>query len=489
MAGGKSKKTRKEKESVATDWLGWEYDHDKGCYVNSKINSDGEVETMDGGRCPPPPPAVQPVGLEEGMGQISLSPHELEAEGHEDAAQEEQMLPSLSDIEFQSPQPSNGRSASYPLYSSSPISSPYSQRPNGDYSKMFTAAAPNPEDQTYDPNAPGIGMATSENIAPQGSASAPYSVRYGSPQSGAAFPQAPAGMHHNSIRYAPNTIFETGNMAGNFATQSHVSTSLPTSSNFRGRVPTGPANSSQRSRRGGRGQGSGTNNSVIKAQDTMTDFLPKRKLWEGRVHDSGKFRRGCVFKVVWTEPNGQGNGRERGNNSNFSLVSQTKFAAELAYTSIRRFVVCKVQEGHSLCLPILTYGRQATTKHGVKPNHHAIIYTVRSSNGHRSSRQPPQEIEGEDPLLNAPIRVDPTEPRHQLDVTSRINYAKVYTVEHNVKVCFTGKIHKNSHEEFKATFSRIFSDSDSPPGDRMNEGDDEEEEKEDIHPNNRRYGY
>lgn len=77
-----------------------------------------------------------------------------------------------------------------------------------------------------------------------------------------------------------------------------------------------------------------------------------------------------------------------------------------------------------------------------------------------------------------PICVEPTEPRHRLDVTSRLNYAKVYTVEHNVKVCFIGKIHKDSYQVFKATFDRIFN------GDAMNEDDEEV-----VHPSNKKYKY
>ncbi|ELR07572.1 hypothetical protein VC83_06049 [Pseudogymnoascus destructans] len=477
MGKDKSKKSRTSRTRTAsTGWLGWQYDYDKGCYVNSRF-TDGELETMDGGLCDPP--EAQPVGLEERMAQTSLSPDEPEAEGDEDAAQEEHMLPSSSDIESQSPQLSNGRSASYLLYSSSPNSSPYPQRPNGDHSSMFTATAPGPEAQTYDPNASEIGMALSENIAPQGHTYPAYSVAsYGKPRSGTALSQNSAGSYYGSTKYRPSTIYE----AGNPATQSYASTAQPTNSNARGRVPTGPANNSHRSRRGC-GNGSDTNSGRIKAKDTMTDSLPQLKLWEEfKCHGSKRFQRGCVFKVVWTEPDGNGNGRERGNISNLSLVSQTRYAAELAYTSIRRFVVCRVQEGHSICLPILTYGRRATTKPGVKPEHHAIIYTVKSS---KNPRNPPREIEGEDPLLNTPIRVDPTAPQHVLERESRLNYAKLYTVEHNVKVCFIGKIHKDSHEEFKATFNRIFGDADSPVGGRMNE----EEEEEGLHPNNMGYHY
>jgi hypothetical protein len=46
--------------------------------------------------------------------------------------------------------------------------------------------------------------------------------------------------------------------------------------------------------------------------------------------------------------------------------------------------------------------------------------------------------------------------RERLRPESRINYAKVYTVEHNVKVCFIGEIHKDSEAIFFADFKRTF---------------------------------
>jgi hypothetical protein len=100
--------------------------------------------------------------------------------------------------------------------------------------------------------------------------------------------------------------------------------------------------------------------------------------------------------------------------------------------------------------PILTYGRQGTSKLGVKPEHHAILYTA-TNNTHK----PPSELPGEHMLPNTPIRIEPLTPRHILDSTSRLNYAKTYTVEHNVKVCFIGKVHKNSRTAFIDDYRKI----------------------------------
>ncbi len=46
-------------------------------------------------------------------------------------------------------------------------------------------------------------------------------------------------------------------------------------------------------------------------------------------------------------------------------------------------------------------------------------------------------------LTKKGIRVKMFSPKDKLDITSRINYAKVYTIEYNVKVHFIGKVDSN----------------------------------------------
>ena len=95
----------------------------------------------------------------------------------------------------------------------------------------------------------------------------------------------------------------------------------------------------------------------------------------------------------------------------------------------------------------MTYGGQGTAKSGVKREYHAIIFT-----GERA----PKELKDEKKLSKKPIRVISDSPRHKLAVESRVNYSKLYTVEHNVKVCFIGKIHPDSEAIFYADFKRTF---------------------------------
>jgi hypothetical protein len=93
----------------------------------------------------------------------------------------------------------------------------------------------------------------------------------------------------------------------------------------------------------------------------------------------------------------------------------------------------------------LTYGSQGTNKPGVKAEYHAMIYT---------GREVPNPLWGEQ-LVKRAVRMELSSPEEKLDPTSRVNYAKVYTIEHNVRVCFIGKIHADSRATFETDFRAI----------------------------------
>jgi hypothetical protein len=74
----------------------------------------------------------------------------------------------------------------------------------------------------------------------------------------------------------------------------------------------------------------------------------------------------------------------------------------------------------------LTYSGQGLNKRGVHAEHHAIIYSGKKPVAFRGEK--------EKGLQKRSIKVTPDNPRHKLDDASRLNYAKTYTVEYNVKV-------------------------------------------------------
>ena len=127
--------------------------------------------------------------------------------------------------------------------------------------------------------------------------------------------------------------------------------------------------------------------------------------------------------------------------------------------------VCKFHLAKSTLIwrfdrPILTYGGQGTAKSGVKPQDHAIVYTSDKGQKRRKEEKdiPPEELEGEEKLIKKPIRINPLTPRDNLHPASRLNYAKIYTVEYNVKVAFVGTLHEKSVKYFKRDFNNTHAD-------------------------------
>jgi hypothetical protein len=71
------------------------------------------------------------------------------------------------------------------------------------------------------------------------------------------------------------------------------------------------------------------------------------------IHPSRDFQFGRVFKILWTEPKGQGLNDGYGTDSERATLP-TKFGEDV-YTTIRRFVVVKPAKGHCLCLCVISF--------------------------------------------------------------------------------------------------------------------------------------
>lgn len=145
---------------------------------------------------------------------------------------------------------------------------------------------------------------------------------------------------------------------------------------------------------------------------------------------SSRFQPGEVFKVLWADPRGDG------------VVQTTEYTqlknvyGELFYVSIRRFVIIATDEGNSTCVPILTYRKQGCAKPGVKPKVHGMIY---GSN----EKKPPKPPKDEPILGFPPVRMTIIASGEKLDKTSRVNYSKLVTVEHNLRVFFIGRLERH----------------------------------------------
>ncbi|KAH8656069.1 hypothetical protein BGZ60DRAFT_417710 [Tricladium varicosporioides] len=180
---------------------------------------------------------------------------------------------------------------------------------------------------------------------------------------------------------------------------------------------------------------SGTYSTHSTRIESKNPYTPREKLDPSfKVHPQRDFQVGTVFKILWSEPAG-GDGLDHTEVTDNE--SYTKFG-EKTHSKIRRLVVVKSNHGHSLCVPVLTYQGQGVNKKGIRKEGHAALY---------SSTDKPSFAPGE-VLHIKPISVQMSSPKEKLDPMTRINFNKVYTVEHNVKIFIIGKIHPDHKQQF-----------------------------------------
>ena len=106
----------------------------------------------------------------------------------------------------------------------------------------------------------------------------------------------------------------------------------------------------------------------------------------------------------------------------------------------------------------MTYGGQGVGKLYVKKSDHAIIYSGRNPPASMSSERPAR---GELGMRSYAIRVDPDKRDEKLDPMSRIDFGKMHTIHHNLKVRPFGMVNDNSISHLLSQFEAVMKDSSS----------------------------
>ena len=163
------------------------------------------------------------------------------------------------------------------------------------------------------------------------------------------------------------------------------------------------------------------------------------------------FTVGKVFRVLWVEPAGESNTVVT------SLEPGTSYGrfGEPVFSKVRRFVVVREADNYCSALPIASYSGRGVAKQGVKKSEHGIIFTGKVA---------PEPLVGEEPsrgergMRPDPIRVNPDNPADKLDDNSRIDYGKVHTIQHNIKVQSFGQVHPKSLNALLHQFRNVWAD-------------------------------
>ncbi|KAJ4301748.1 hypothetical protein N0V90_003841 [Kalmusia sp. IMI 367209] len=175
------------------------------------------------------------------------------------------------------------------------------------------------------------------------------------------------------------------------------------------------------------------------------------------------FKKGRVFKVSWPEPKGDLSSNaprptvpERADTpaqSSLPTQSSTIDSASLfdgisnttaLHVKTRMFVVIRQKTQHCLCLPIYTYSQQATSKTGVKPEDHAPLIKANTEVEYHPDEQ-------RDKLRKA-LHIILEDTTMQWSPLSRINLAKIQSVEYNLKVRKVGRISPDCLADLETLF-------------------------------------
>ncbi|KAK4950628.1 hypothetical protein LTR10_010621 [Elasticomyces elasticus] len=181
-----------------------------------------------------------------------------------------------------------------------------------------------------------------------------------------------------------------------------------------------------------------------------------------RIRRHSFYIRGRVFRVLWAEPAGEGStdiesfvqGDQEVPDENAGFTQGRH--GQSVYSKARRFVV--IREGDYYCsvLPITSYGKQGVGKQGVKKSEHSIIYSHKPVSQPMPSERPDR---GEAGMRTHAIQVTPDIATEKLDPFSRLDYGKIYTVHHNLKVESYGVVHPNSMDFLLSQWEEVFLDS------------------------------
>ncbi|KAK3636180.1 hypothetical protein LTR56_014343 [Elasticomyces elasticus] len=157
------------------------------------------------------------------------------------------------------------------------------------------------------------------------------------------------------------------------------------------------------------------------------------------------FTVGRVFAVLWTEPAGETTTlvthRIKNDRTYDDTVGATASLSTAVYSKVRRFVVVRESREYCSALPIVSYGRMGLGKAGVVKFEHGIIHTGVHPPLAMVSESPRQ---GELGMQGIPVRVSPGSPVDKLDQECRVDYGKVHTIHHNIKVKPFGTVRAGS---------------------------------------------
>ncbi|KAK3396179.1 hypothetical protein B0T20DRAFT_501438, partial [Sordaria brevicollis] len=196
------------------------------------------------------------------------------------------------------------------------------------------------------------------------------------------------------------------------------------------------------------------NGTTSKQAATLTNSAPQYI----RVDKPRKFfQKGRIFKTVWFEPFGEFSASARARPAELAYHDSCPDYNDLGekpYGRFRWFVVIRKHLNHSLCFAIVNGGAKSIAKNRARGEHLAVLY---------STNVRPPKADEEEGIVFDPIAVIMEEGKQNISPLARLDFSRVYTVEHDLKVMKIGRVHPDSHSKLDDYYKKTCFDEPEKP--------------------------
>ena len=205
--------------------------------------------------------------------------------------------------------------------------------------------------------------------------------------------------------------------------------------------PTAPRHTLPQATRGGRGP-RGSSDRLSNATTNNGECIDESY----EVQRSSFFVVGRIFIVLWHTnigPSSQSQSQQFQSNDIRSGITHSGRLNMPISSHIQRMAVVNQQHGYCWCIPVNTYNGKGVAKKGFNECDraaHSIIYM---------KGEAPFRADDEFDITKEAIEVNPATLDQKLDRMSRLNFGKVHTVEHNVRVKPVGQVARSSLDYFR----------------------------------------
>lgn len=155
------------------------------------------------------------------------------------------------------------------------------------------------------------------------------------------------------------------------------------------------------------------------------------------------FTIGRVFQALWTEPTtGKGFDDHTTDRNMFTVAF-----GEKVHSKVRYFIVVREGGSSCLCVAIYTHSGRGVKKPVVDTREHAMVYT---------GNEPPTVASVDTSTLLPAIRVNADSKEQFLGAMSLLDFGRIHTIEHSIKVMSFGKVDQKAIADLQSNVDLVW---------------------------------